>query len=161
MFPVSPNEVLFLGFHAHVYFDADTRGIAEQIRETLVRLFGVKAGTMHDTPVGPHPRPMFEVDLAPEQFASIVPWLMIHRSGLSVFVHPITHDPVADHDTRPLWMGQSFPIDVELVRRHVSARTRARVGEVESREAASARAARGAVTQATEVSSREKGEMKQ
>jgi DOPA 4,5-dioxygenase len=108
-------------FHAHVYFDADTRGTASAIRETLARLFGVKVGTMHDGPVGPHARPMFEVKIAPEQFASVVPWLMLHRSGLSVFVHPTTSDPVADHDTSPMWMGEPFPIDVELVRRFVRA----------------------------------------
>jgi aromatic ring-cleaving dioxygenase len=51
----------------------------------------------------------------------VVPWLMVNRSGLSVFVHPTTDDIAADHDASPLWMGESLPIDVELLRRHVGA----------------------------------------
>jgi aromatic ring-cleaving dioxygenase len=69
------------GFHAH---DAATRPTAERIRGELARRFPVELGRMHDKPIGPHPKPMFEVDLAPEQFASVVPWLMIHREGSSV-----------------------------------------------------------------------------
>ena len=61
-----------------------------------------------------------QVTIAPEHFAAIVPWLMLHREGLSIFVHPTTDDPVADHDTRPIWMGESLPIDVEMVRQHVA-----------------------------------------
>lgn len=63
---------------------------------------------------------MFQVTLRPDQFATVVPWLMVNRSGLSVFVHPTTDDAVADHDTSPLWMGEPLPIDVEVVRRHTT-----------------------------------------
>ena len=87
------------GFHAHVYFDTVTRGTAEQVYAALARVFDVKLGSLHGQPVGPHPKPMFQVTLAPEQFATVVPWLMVHRSGLSVLVHPTTDDAVADHDT--------------------------------------------------------------
>jgi aromatic ring-cleaving dioxygenase len=33
----------------------------------------------------------------------------------------MTDDAVADHETRPLWMGESLPIDVEILRRHFGA----------------------------------------
>jgi aromatic ring-cleaving dioxygenase len=46
---------------------------------------------------------------------------MVNRSGLSVFVHPTTDDIVADHEASPIWMGESLPIDLELLRRHVGA----------------------------------------
>jgi aromatic ring-cleaving dioxygenase len=71
--------------------------------------------------VGPHAKAMFQVTITPEQFATVVPWLMVNRSGLSVFVHPTTHDAVADHDTSCLWMGESLPIDVEILPRHFGA----------------------------------------
>jgi DOPA 4,5-dioxygenase len=109
------------GFHAHVYFDADTRRTAEQIHDALGRQLGVNVGALHDRPVGPHAKPMFQVTITPEQFATVVPWLMVNRGGLSVLVHPTTDDEVADHDTSPLWMGESLPIDVELLRRHAGA----------------------------------------
>ena len=109
------------GYHAHVYFDAITRPTAERIRDALAQQFGVKVGALHERPVGPHAKAMFQVTITPEQFATVVPWLMVNRSGLSVLVHPTTDDTVADHDTSPLWMGESLPIDVEILRRHLGA----------------------------------------
>jgi DOPA 4,5-dioxygenase len=105
-------------FHAHVYFDATTRRTAERIHDALARHLGVKVEALHERPVGPHAKAMFQVTITREQFATVVPWLMVNRSGLSVLVHPTTDDAVADHDTSPLWMGESLPIDVELLRRH-------------------------------------------
>jgi DOPA 4,5-dioxygenase len=107
------------GFHAHVYFDDATRKAAERVRDGLAERFDVKLGRVHAQPVGPHPKAMFQVGVAPEQFATVVPWLMVNRAGLSVLVHPVTDDEVADHETNPLWMGEPLPIDVELVRRYV------------------------------------------
>jgi aromatic ring-cleaving dioxygenase len=110
------------GFHAHVYFDAITRRTAERIRDDLAQHLGVNVGALHERPVGPHARAMFQVTIRPEQFATVVPWLMVNRTGLSVLVHPISDDPVRDHDTSPLWMGEPLRIDVEFLRRHVQRR---------------------------------------
>jgi DOPA 4,5-dioxygenase len=117
-----PNDELrdIKNFHAHVYFDAATRTTAEHVHDGLAGRFHAKVGALVDRPVGPHAKPMFQVTIAPDEFASIVPWLMINRGGLSVFLHPTTDDPVADHATSPIWMGESLPIDVEVVRRHVA-----------------------------------------
>jgi aromatic ring-cleaving dioxygenase len=109
------------GFHAHVYFDPTTRRTAARIHDALAQDLGVEVGTLNERPVGPHAKAMFQVTIMPEQFAMVVPWLMVNRSGLSVLVHPTTDDIVADHDASPLWMGKSLPIDVELLRRHVGA----------------------------------------
>jgi DOPA 4,5-dioxygenase len=117
------------GFHAHVYFDAATGAAAEQLRDALARRFDVKLGTMHERPVGPHSKAMFQVNITTEQFATVVPWLMLNRVGLTVLVHPVTNDPVADHDTHPLWMGEPIPIDVELLRRMVAAKAKEPSGD--------------------------------
>jgi DOPA 4,5-dioxygenase len=109
------------GFHAHVYFDAITRRTAERIHDALEQHLGANVGPLHERPVGPHAKAMFQVTITPDEFATVVPWLMINRDGLSVLVHPTTDDTVADHDTRPLWMGESLPVDVELLRRHFGA----------------------------------------
>jgi DOPA 4,5-dioxygenase len=105
------------GFHAHVYFDGATRATAMRLYDALARRFGVELA-LYEQAAGPHAKPMFQVTLAPDQFAVIVPWLMVNRGGLSVFVHPRTDDEVADHDTRPLWMGEVLPLDIEFLRRH-------------------------------------------
>jgi DOPA 4,5-dioxygenase len=109
------------GFHAHVYFDADTRATAERVHEALARRFGVTLGSLVGSLVGPHTKPMFEITLAPDEFPTVVPWLMLHRDGLSVLVHPITDDDVADHERHTLWMGEVLPIDVERIRTHLRA----------------------------------------
>ena len=106
------------GFHAHVYYDAATRDAAGRVREGLAGKFSAELGRWHDRPIGPHPKPMYQVAFAPSQFDPIVPWLMLNREGLSVLVHPITGDDVADHATNPLWLGDKVPIDIEFLRRH-------------------------------------------
>jgi DOPA 4,5-dioxygenase len=115
-----PLDPRVRGFHAHVYFDVVTRPTAERIRNELAHHLGVRVGALHERPEGPHAKPMFQVTITPEQFATVVPWLMVNRAGLSVFVHPMSDDLVRDHDTSPLWMGEPLPIDVEILRRHAS-----------------------------------------
>jgi aromatic ring-cleaving dioxygenase len=59
---------------------------------------------------------MYQIAFAVDQFAAVVPWLMLNRGGLSILVHPITDDPVADHEMNPLWLGEVVAIDVEFLR---------------------------------------------
>ena len=93
------------GYHAHIYYDAVTRDAAARVRAGLAN-FNVQLGSWHDEPVGPHPKSMYQVVFAPEQFASVVPWLMLHREGLTVLVHPSTGDSYGDHLERSLWLGE-------------------------------------------------------
>jgi DOPA 4,5-dioxygenase len=63
-----------------------------------------------DTPVGPHPQPMVEIDFdVPEnasELQAVVGWLAREHGGLSVLVHPNTLDGgVADHTDHALWLG--------------------------------------------------------
>ncbi len=104
------------GFHAHVYFDAATHGAAETLREGLASTFTVTLGRWHEAPVGPHRSAMYQVAFAPDVFATVVPWLMLNREGLSVLVHPMTGDDVADHTTNALWLGEQLPVDLDFLR---------------------------------------------
>ena len=113
------NATDITGFHAHVYFDAATRAKAETLREALGARFSVKVGAWHEKPVGPHPRSQFTVAFAPTRFGAFVSWLMLNRNGLSILVHPMTGDPVADHTANPLWLGEPLPLDIEVIRRHL------------------------------------------
>lgn len=99
------------GYHAHVYYDAATRHVAARIRETLGARFIVTLGRWHDKPVGPHPRSMYQVAFAPDQFPLVVPWLMLHREGLDVLVHPDTAHALADHRDHALWLGDRLPLN--------------------------------------------------
>jgi aromatic ring-cleaving dioxygenase len=104
------------GFHGHVYFDETTRGAAERLRVELTPRFALELGRWHVQPVGPHTKPMYQLAFASTQFGAVVPWLMLNRGGLSILVHPITDDPVADHEVNPLWLGEAVALDVEFLR---------------------------------------------
>jgi aromatic ring-cleaving dioxygenase len=93
------------GYHAHIYFQPETRPAAEQIAETITGKFAVEIGGLFDKPVGPHPIGNLLVIFKPAEFAEFVPWLMFNRSGLDVLVHPLTNDAARDHDRDGLWLG--------------------------------------------------------
>lgn len=99
-------------YHAHVYYDASTRDLAARIREQMGERFQVTLGRWHDKPVGPHPRWMYQVAFAPDQFAQLVPWLMLNREGLDVLVHPNSGHPLADHRDHAMWLGNSLALNL-------------------------------------------------
>jgi aromatic ring-cleaving dioxygenase len=105
------------GYHAHIYYDPDTRHLAEGLREAIGARFEARLGRWHDQPVGPHPKSMYQVAFAVAEFARLVPWLMLNRAGLSVLVHPVTGDDYEDHARFPLWLGTPLPLDLESLRR--------------------------------------------
>lgn len=107
-------------FHAHVYFDPATREVAAQVREGLGERFQVQLGRWHDQLVGPHTKPMYQVAFAVDQFDKVVPWLMLHRQGLDILVHPNTGDAVADHTDHALWLGEKLAINLEPLRQIIS-----------------------------------------
>ncbi len=106
------------GYHAHIYYDAETRPIAERLREAIGNRFGVELGRWRDEPVGPHPVPMYQAAFPAAEFPRIVPWLMLNRCGLSVLVHPQTEDAYDDHTIHALWLGAPLPLRVEGLRRN-------------------------------------------
>jgi len=106
------------GYHAHIYYDAETRPIAERLREAIGNRFAVELGRWRDEPVGPHPVPMYQAAFPAAEFPRIVPWLMLNRGGLSVLVHPQTKDAYDDHTIHALWLGAPLPLRVEGLRRN-------------------------------------------
>ncbi len=103
------------GFHAHVYFDPDQRDEAVSLRTEVGSLFQVRLGSVHDVPVGPHPKGMFQIVIANDQFGIVVPWLMLNRRGLDVLVHAETGDDLADHTRFAIWMGQALPLELDAL----------------------------------------------
>ena len=98
-------------FHAHVYFDGPAqRATALALREQLGERFAVAMGRVHDVPIGPHARAMYQVAFDVASFGKIVPWLMLNRQGLTVLVHTNTRNERADHLSHALWMGEVLEI---------------------------------------------------
>ena len=104
------------GFHAHVYYDESSRALAADIRAAISAQFAVEMGRWRDKPVGPHPQSMYQVAFQPDQFDSLVPWLMLNHAGLNVLIHPRTDDDVADHSQRALWLGEKLELNIQFLR---------------------------------------------
>jgi aromatic ring-cleaving dioxygenase len=104
------------GYHAHIYYDPESRPRAERLREAIGSAFEVQLGRWHDRPVGPHPQAMYQVAFSVAEFPRLVPWLMLNREGLTVLVHPRTGDDYEDHAHQALWLGRVLPLDLESLR---------------------------------------------
>jgi len=109
------------GYHAHIYFDRKTRRNAAELRAALGERFDVVLGRWREDPVGPHPQAMYQVAFGTELLAEFLPWLMLNRRGLSILVHPLTDNDLADHTDFPLWLGEKLDLNIELINR-ISAR---------------------------------------
>jgi DOPA 4,5-dioxygenase len=104
------------GYHAHVYYDAQSKPAAAALREAIEARFDVRLGRWHDRPVGPHPRWSYQVAFAPEVFAELVPWLALNRGDLTIFLHPETGDVLPDHRDHAIWLGDKAELDFEALK---------------------------------------------
>jgi DOPA 4,5-dioxygenase len=105
------------GYHAHIYYNSETRSIAERLREAIGDLFSVELGRWHDEPVGPHPVSMYQVVFKSDEFRRLVPWLMLNRGVLDILVHPQSGNSYEDHTAHALWLGTPQPLRLETLRR--------------------------------------------
>jgi DOPA 4,5-dioxygenase len=105
------------GYHAHVYFDADTIEQARALCEAAAEKFGLAMGRVHERPVGPHTDWSCQLAFDHQQFADVMLWLALNRNGLVVFTHLLTGDELADHTEHAIWMGAVRPLNVGMFRR--------------------------------------------
>ena len=104
------------GYHAHVYYNAHTRKLAEHLRDTIINSFTVQPGAFSDAPRGPHPISQFNIIFKPDEFPKIVPWLMLNHEGLDVLVHPLTESSYDDHSKNALWIGTPVNLRLDVLR---------------------------------------------
>lgn len=103
-------------YHAHIYFDPESqRADAMAVREAAAERFAVRLGTVHDRPVGPHSKAMYQIAFEPALFGSLVPWLMLNNRGLSVLVHPNTVNQKRDHLLDAVWIGPALAVHDEVL----------------------------------------------
>lgn len=101
-------------FDVHVYYDLGSRAEAAALRDLALKEFvgrDIHVSRMVDRPIGPHPKPMFEIIVARTNFAEIVFWLMKNRGSLAVLVHEVTDHDTADHTAGAIWMGEKLELD--------------------------------------------------
>ena len=107
------------GYHAHIYYDPEkTRPAAARLRQGLGAAFlAVTLGSWHDEAVGPHTVAMYQVAFGVEDFARLVPWLMLNRGELDVLVHPLAGNAYDDHTIYAMWLGEKLPLRLDVLRR--------------------------------------------
>ena len=101
------------GYHAHVYYSAETKPVAERLRAAILANFRVEPGAFAEEPRGPHPIPQFNIIFEAPEFQKLVPWLMFNRDGLDVLVHPLTESNHDDHSKLALWLGTPVALRLE------------------------------------------------
>ena len=107
-------------FHAHVYFTVETREPAADLRHRLLATLAAApapgarfVGELREFKVGPHPLAQFEVHFDESWLPRILPTL--RASGLTVLVHPLTHDDRADHTSLARWIGEPLDLDLSVL----------------------------------------------
>jgi aromatic ring-cleaving dioxygenase len=103
-------------FHAHIYFEPGvTEAEAAHLRERVAAEFPrAVLGRWFHKPIGPHTRAMYQIAFPVDLFATLVPWLMLHRAGLDVLLHPETGDDPTDHTAHAAWLGEKLPLRMEV-----------------------------------------------
>ncbi|MEX1165860.1 MAG: DOPA 4,5-dioxygenase family protein [Hydrogenophaga sp.] len=112
------EEFTIHGWHAHVYFQADTLVQARALCEAAAARFRLKMGRVHEKPVGPHPDGSCQLAFKAALFGQVISWLTLNRKGLVVFIHPITGHDLIDHRDRAIWMGAVRPLDLSALPEH-------------------------------------------
>ncbi len=106
---------LIQSYHAHVYYDAETKETAARLRaEVEARFDEITMGRWHDRPVGPHPCWSYQIAFETKLFGELVPWLALNREGLTVLVHPNTGQDLPDHADRAMWLGESPELNLSI-----------------------------------------------
>jgi|TARA_R110002072_G_scaffold38138_34_gene110632 DOPA 4,5-dioxygenase len=107
-------ETAIRGYHAHIYFNQASKAAAWALKEEVGRRFTVSLGRFHERLVGPHPQWSIQIAFAAPVFSELVPWLMLNRQGLTIFIHPETGRDLADHSDHVLWLGPSDQLNIEM-----------------------------------------------
>ena len=98
--------------HAHVYYTAQSRVLAEGIREDLLLThWSLFVGGLTDQPVGPHLQAQFEIHLNEEDLIKAVKHLNQVRKELSILVHKVTQNDFLDHTDNCFWLGLELELD--------------------------------------------------
>ncbi|SEQ35966.1 DOPA 4,5-dioxygenase [Amphritea atlantica] len=100
-------------YHAHVYFDANSLNQAVELCEKAHDTLGVAMGRVHQKLVGPHPEWSCQLSFSAPDIGKVLPWLILNRKGLTVFIHPVTGNDLDDHTKYIMWLGDSKPLNIE------------------------------------------------
>jgi aromatic ring-cleaving dioxygenase len=101
-------------YHAHVYFEAATADRAAALCHQVGERFQLPVGRVHRVPIGPHPVGSCQISFGADAFEPLIPWLEAHRQGLTILVHGLTGDDLADHTDHAAWLGEPQALNLSI-----------------------------------------------
>jgi aromatic ring-cleaving dioxygenase len=104
-------------YHAHIYFTLEELALAAQVRDAIAHAIPqlTYVGRLIPMPIGPHPKPMFEIHIPAEILASAIQTIDRLREGLSVLIHPVQHDELAAHTADAKWLGTVLTLNLDIL----------------------------------------------
>ena len=98
--------------HAHVYYEAQRRKFAEEMREgLLLSKWCLFVGPLKDNVVGPHPQSQFEIHFLEVELIKAMKHLLLVRKNISILVHKVTQNDFLDHTENCFWLGDELILD--------------------------------------------------
>jgi DOPA 4,5-dioxygenase len=108
-------------YHAHIYWQNENqRSAALTLRQPLQNL-GCRLGTIHDTPIGPHPYAMYQVNYNSDIQESVEE--LLSTTKLDILLHEDTGDDLRDHTEGARWIGNKLILDLEWLENYVKERS--------------------------------------
>ena len=101
-------------YHAHVYFDEESKVAAKQLCDNAGSKFGLKVGRFHQKLVGPHPCWSCQITFGTQDFDKLIPWLEAQRQGLTILVHALSGNDLQDHTDFAYWLGDPVELNLEM-----------------------------------------------
>ena len=109
-------------YHAHIYFDLAAMALASQVRANIIRNLPqlTYKGQLIPMPIGPHPKPMFEIHIPAADIKYAMVTIDALRQGLSVLIHPVQHDEMAAHTDVARWLGEKLPLNLDILKQLIN-----------------------------------------
>ena len=101
-------------YHAHVYFNEESKVLARRLCQEAAETFGLKVGRFYEKLVGPHPCWSCQITFGARDFENFIPWLDEKRGYLTVFVHALTGNDFLDHTEFAYWLGVPVELDLSI-----------------------------------------------
>jgi aromatic ring-cleaving dioxygenase len=104
-------------YHAHIYFGLDEMPLATQVRENIIKELPqlTYKGQLIPMPIGPHPKPMFEIHIPASHINFAMATIDALRQGLSVLIHPVQHDELEAHTNDARWLGEKLALELDIL----------------------------------------------
>jgi aromatic ring-cleaving dioxygenase len=105
-------------YHGHIYFSLDEIELARQVRENIIKELPqlTYAGQLIPIPIGPHPKPMFEIHIPASHINFAMATIDALRQGLSVLIHPVQANELDAHTNAARWLGAKLPLNLSVLK---------------------------------------------